>query len=75
MSEQQGGTHYAAMAIQPWAALDAWLTPEQRIGYYLGEAIVYLARYNATAQGKGGLSDLRKARHTLDRLIELEDGR
>jgi hypothetical protein len=72
-AQQAAPDHYAAMPIQPWDALAAWLTPEQFRGYLLGEAMVYLARYNAQAPGKGGVADLRKARHSLDRLlVEIE---
>ena len=67
---QIGGSHYADMPVQPMDALEAWLTSEQFDGYQLGTAIVYLARYNAAGQGKGGLQDLRKARHVLDWMIE-----
>lgn len=71
MSGQIGGDHYEQMAIQPWDALRAWLTPEQLIGYHLGEAQVYLARFNAAAPGKGGRDDIRKAIHNLERLLEV----
>lgn len=69
---QVGGDHYHAMGLQPWDALRAWLTPEQLTGFMLGNVIKYLARFNARAPGKGGLSDLEKAAHYLERLIELE---
>ena len=67
---QVGGDHYKSMAIQPWDALAAWLTPEQFKGFLLGSAIVYLARVNALAAGKGGRKDLKKARHVIDKLLE-----
>ena len=71
---QVGGDHYRSMKVQPWAALASWLTPEQYEGYLLGVVIDYLCRYNATGKGKGGLMDLKKGRHTLDKLISvLED--
>jgi hypothetical protein len=67
---QESGDHYKTMAVQPWTAMQAWMTPEQFRGYLLGSAIAYLGRFNADAPGKGGLADVRKARHVLDKLIE-----
>lgn len=66
---QVGGDHYQKMAVQPWAAMEAWMTREQFAGYLLGSAVAYLARFNAAAPGKGGLEDVKKARHCLDKLI------
>ena len=71
-SRQVGGTHYEVMKIKPWDALEAWLTPEQFQGYLLGEAMVYLSRFNATAAGKGGRQDIEKAAHVLQRLLKTE---
>lgn len=68
---QVGGTHYKDMTIQPWAAFDSWLTTEQHVGYLLGTAIAYLARFNSKGVGKGGLVDVEKATHTLQRLVEV----
>lgn len=70
LDRQVGGSHYKDQAVQPWEALDAWLTPEQQVGYYLGSAIAYLARYNAAGVGKGGAQDIEKAGHYLDKLVE-----
>ena len=64
---QVGGTHDADKPIQPWDAMRAWMTPEQFEGFLRGNAIKYLARY----PDKGGIEDLRKARHYLDALIEV----
>ena len=69
---QEGGDHYLGMGIQPWDAMKAWLSDEQFSGYLLGSAIKYLARFNAKEPGKGGLPDLKKALHYLDKLIERE---
>lgn len=65
---QVGGTHYRDLD-----ALESWLTPEQFTGFLLGNAIVYLARFNAQAPGKGGLPDLQKAVHYLQKAIEVEE--
>jgi len=65
-ARQVGGDHYKTMAVQPWDALKAWLTPEEFRGYMKGNAIVYLAR----EQSKGGAEDIAKAQHYLDKLME-----
>lgn len=60
---QVGGDHYRRMAIQPWDFIAA-----NGIGYFEGSAIAYIARW----RHKGGVEDLRKAVHYLNKLIELE---
>ncbi len=67
-----GAEHYARMTIQPWDAMAEWMTPEQYTGFLLGNCIKYLARFNCHAPGKGGLADLEKARHYLEKLEDLE---
>lgn len=69
--EQIGGDHYVTKAIQPWDAMQSWMTPEQFEGFLRGSAIKYIARYRE----KGGIEDVRKAQHYLQRLAEhLEAG-
>lgn len=63
---QIGGTHYMDKKIQPWDAMEAWMSPEQFAGYLRGCALKYLAR----CDDKGGVEDIKKARHYLDKLIE-----
>ena len=65
--QQVGGSHYKDMAVQPWAAMESWMTPEQFAGFLRGNAIKYLARCDA----KGGLGDVKKAKHYIDKLIEV----
>lgn len=65
---QVGGTHYASKAVQPWDAMEAWMTPEQFAGYLRGNAIKYLAR----CEDKGGVEDLQKAQHYISKLIEFK---
>jgi hypothetical protein len=67
---QIGGTHYTTKEIQPWDAMQAWMSSEAFSGFLQGNAIKYLARW----KDKGGIEDLRKARHYLDKLIEVENG-
>ena len=64
---QVGGNHYASKAIQPWDAMQAWLSREAFIGYLHGNALKYMARW----QDKGGIEDVKKARHYIDKLIEV----
>ena len=68
-TRQVGGSHYIDLGIQPWAAMQCWMTQEQFEGFLRGNAIKYLARCDV----KGGLQDLKKARHYLDKLIELRE--
>lgn len=63
--EQVGGDHYRNMAIQPVEFIH-----RNGIGFIEGAVIKYCARWRF----KGGVEDLRKARHFLDLLIEMEGG-
>jgi hypothetical protein len=65
-------SHYSNMKIQPREAMVAWMTPEQITGFYLGNTIKYLSRFNIHSVNKGGLNDLLKARDYLNWLIEFE---
>lgn len=60
---QVGGEHYKSQPIQPWDYIAA-----NGIGYFEGNVIKYVSRW----QQKGGVEDLQKARHYLDKLIELQ---
>ena len=57
--KQIGGDHYMNMGIQPWKAMECWMSPEEFRGFLKGNAIKYLARSNA----KGGATDVKKAGH------------
>lgn len=60
---QIGGDHYKQFGdLQPWDAIIAW-----NCGYLDGAAIKYIARY----KHKGGITDLKKAIHYLQKLIEV----
>ena len=61
--KQVGGQHYKNLAVQPWDALEAWLSPEGFSGFLKGSAIAYLAR--------GRELDLDKAIHYLEKLREV----
>lgn len=64
---QVAGVHYTNKAIQPWDAMEVWMTEEQFKGFLLGNIIKYMARF----QEKGGRTDLEKASHYLDKLKEM----
>ena len=63
LSTQVGGGHYKGMAIQPVEFIH-----KNGIGFCEGAAIKYLCRWRS----KNGIEDLKKARHFIDLLIELE---
>ena len=65
--KQVGGDHYMNMGVQPWKAMESWMTPEEFRGFLKGNAIKYLARSNA----KGGATDVRKAGHYIEKLTEV----
>nr|WP_315210780.1 DUF3310 domain-containing protein [uncultured Albidiferax sp.] len=60
---QHGGDHYKALAIEPWDYIVA-----NNIPFLEGSAIKYLTRWRA----KGGVQDLRKALHFVQKAIEVE---
>jgi hypothetical protein len=60
--KQVGGNHYK-MAIEPWDAIHSW-----DLGYFDGTAVKYLARW----RNKNGVQDLEKAKHFIEKLIEIE---
>lgn len=64
--EQIGGRHYIEKAIQPWDFI-----VKNDLGYLEGCIIKYVSRYKE----KGGVEDLIKASHYLDKLIEVTNER
>lgn len=60
---QVRGRHYQLRAIQPWDFIAA-----HGLNFFEGNIVKYVTRW----RHKGGVDDLRKARHYLDKLIELE---
>jgi len=62
-NEQVGGNHYRRMIIQPVEFIE-----RNKLGFCVGNVIKYVCRY----PHKGGIEDLRKARHYIDLLIEQE---
>jgi len=70
-SQQIGNTHYITKTIQPWTAMESWMTSEEFEGFLRGNVIKYIARY----KDKDGIKDVLKARHYLDKLLECLDTR
>lgn len=60
---QVAGLHYKGKAIQPWDFIVA-----NDLGYLEGNIVKYVSRW----KDKGGVEDLRKAQHYLQKLIELQ---
>jgi hypothetical protein len=59
---QVGGSHYQRQAIQHWDFVAA-----NGLDYFQGQITKYVSRWKL----KGGIQDLEKARHFLDKYIEL----
>lgn len=60
---QVGGYHYKKKTIEPWDFIAA-----NNLGFFEGNIVKYISRW----KDKGGVEDLRKARHYLEKLIELQ---
>lgn len=67
---------YSQMAVEPWDVILKNFSAERVRGYFVGEALAYLMRYDGPNDSdRGGVRDLKKARHFLDQLIQYEEGR
>ena len=64
---QVGGTHYKDKAVQPWDAMQSCMSQEEFAGFLRGNIIKYVMR----CTDKGGVEDLQKARHYMDKLLEV----
>lgn len=60
---QIGGVHYKLQAIEPWDYIVA-----NELPFLEGSIIKYVSRHRR----KGGVEDLEKAKHFLEKLIEVE---
>lgn len=64
---QFGGTHYKKHGnYQPWDVITAW-----NLGYLDGTALKYIARW----RDKGGVEDIKKAIHFLQKFLEVEEAK
>lgn len=61
--KQVGGTHYKEKKIQPWDVVQDW-----NLGFLDGVALKYISRWRQ----KGGVEDLKKAIHYLEKQLRLE---
>ena len=66
LSEQIGGNHYTNLPIQPVEYIF-----KNNLGYFEGNVIKYVTRWKS----KNGIEDLKKAKHYLELLIELEENK
>ena len=64
--KQIAGSHYSDKQMQPWDYIYA-----NNLGYFEGNCVKYVSRW----KDKGGIDDLKKAIHYLEKLIELEQGK
>lgn len=62
--KQVAGDHYKKYGdLQPWDVVIKW-----NLGYLEGTALKYIARW----RDKGGIDDIKKAIHFLEKLVEVE---
>lgn len=66
LTRQEGGSHYAKLAIQPM---------EYSMANGLDACQHTIIKYVTRFRDKNGIEDLRKAMHTLEMLIEFETRR
>lgn len=64
LNDQVSGDHYKDKIIQPVEYIYL-----NNIGYMEGNVIKYITRW----KDKGGVNDLRKAKHYIELLIELNE--
>lgn len=64
LTDQVGGIHYKQMSIQP-----AEFIIKNDLGFCEGNVVKYVSRW----RDKGGVEDLKKARHYINMLIEEND--
>lgn len=65
-TRQVGGDHYASKDIQPWDYITS-----NNLPFLEGNIVKYITRW----RDKGGVQDLHKARHYLDKLLEIEQAK
>ena len=61
--DQVSGDHYKKLPIEPWDYVF-----KNHLDYFQGSIIKYITRW----RDKGGIDDLRKAKHFLEKYIEAE---
>jgi hypothetical protein len=68
MIDRSAVTTTKSLAVEPWAAMQAWMTPEEFRGFLKGNVIKYLARTK-------GPNDIQKAHHYMEKLLEVTSGK
>lgn len=74
-ARQVAGDHYKKLKVQPWDAMEAWLTREEFIGFLKGNVIKYMARANSGKEPHDVM--IAKAAHyqqKLDEVLEAGSG-
>ena len=68
---QVGGNHYKDAGVQPWQVIDTWPI-EQQVGFHRGNILKYVMRMGTKDDD---IKEIKKARHYLDKLIEVLEKR
>lgn len=66
---QVGGDHYKNLKVQPWDAMESWLTKEEFVGFLKGNIIKYLARAHTDKEPHDLM--IGKAQHYQDKLAKV----
>lgn len=69
MTSHSKPLHYQGKNMEVFDVLEAFLTKNELEGFFKGNVIKYVLRYPY----KDGRNDLIKARHYLNKLVELHD--
>ena len=65
--DKQIDEHYKALSIEPWDAMESWMSKEAFMGFLIGNIIKYSARHNK----KDGSKDLKKLYNYAKKCIEV----
>lgn len=71
-TRQVGGDHYAKKAIQPWDAMECWMSRDEFTGFLRGNIIKYIARAGSK---EDAILDIKKALHYTQKLIEVMENK
>ena len=67
-TRQVGGDHYMELGVQPWTALEAWMSTPEFLGFLRGNVIKYMSRLG---RKHDALEDAKKAHHYLEKYISV----
>ena len=70
-SRQVGGSHYKNLRVEPWDAMESWLTHTEFIGFLKGNIIKYIARANSGKEDHDVM--IGKAEHYQQKLKEITE--